>query len=79
MKPWYVYILTQGLNCIHLAAKSGHLECLRYLLNNCSMSVDEPVASSGLTSLHYSISTKNSVRSLQCMKLLLERGADQNK
>lgn len=70
----------QGLNCIHLAAKNGHLDCLRYLLNNCSIAVDETVASSGCTALHFSISTKSGgVKSLQCMKLLLERGADHNK
>lgn len=70
---------SQGLNCLHLASKNGHLDCLRHLLNNCSIGVDETAASSDCTALHLSISTKSSLRSLQCMKLLLERGADQNK
>lgn len=74
-----ILLSVQGLNSLHLAAKNGHLECLRHLLNNCSISVDEAVPSSGQTALHFSISTKNGVSSLQCMKLLLERGADQNK
>lgn len=70
----------QGLNCLHLAAKNSHLDCLIYLLNNFSITVDEAVPSSGCTALHFSISTKSgSVKSLQCMKLLLERGADHNK
>ena len=70
----------QGLNCLHLAAKNSHLDCLIYLLNNFSITVDEAVPSSGCTALHFSISTKSGgVKSLQCMKLLLERGADHNK
>lgn len=69
----------QGLSCLHLAAKNGHVDCLGYLLSNCSMDVNKTAAPSGYTALHFSVSTKTSGRtSLQCMKLLLERGTDQN-
>lgn len=68
------------MNCLHLAAKNGHLDCLRYLLNNCGIDVNEVAAPSGYTALHFSVSTKTSGRgSYQCLKLLLERGTDQNK
>ena len=73
------FSLIQGLNCLHVAAKNGNLECLRHLLNNCSIGVDDPAIPSGCTALHFSLASTSGLRSLQCMKLLLERGADQNK
>ena len=76
-----VYILTlfQGVNGLHLAAKNGRLDCMRYLLDNCDISVNESTAPTGNTPLHYSITKRNGRWNLQCMKLLLERGADKNK
>ena len=75
-----VGVRLQGLNCLHLAARNGHIDCLRYLLDNYNIGVDETVASSGCTALHLTISTKSSGKiRLRCMKLLLERGADLDK
>ena len=70
----------QGLNCLQLAAKNGYIDCLRHLLDNYSIEVDEAEVSTGCTALHLSVSAKcNLQRHFQCMKLLLERGADINK
>ena len=70
----------KGLNCLHLAAKNGHLDCLRHLLPSSRVDVSRAVLSSGRTALHLAVSSKSgSQRAAQCVKLLLERGADPNK
>ena len=73
-------ILLQGLNGLHVAAKSGRVECMQYLLDNYSIGVNDQATSSGSTALHYCLSPSNGANKiLQCMKVLLERGADKNK
>jgi hypothetical protein len=70
----------EGLTCLHLAAKNGHIDCLRYLLDSCRCDVDEAETTSGRTALHFSVSNRRSPQtSLQVAKLLLERGADPNR
>ena len=70
----------QGLTCLHLAAKNGHVDCLRYLLDSCRCDVDEAETTSGRTALHFSVSHRRSPQtSLQVAKLLLERRADPNR
>ena len=63
----------QGLNALHLAAKYGQLDCIKYLLDNCSIDVNCVSFSTGSSALHYSIAHTNPTRSLQCTKLLLSR------
>ena len=75
----YIHFI-QGLNGLHLAAKSGRVECMQYLLDNCSIRVNDQTTSSGSTALHYCLTPSNGAnQSLQCMQLLLERGADKNR
>ena len=64
----------QGLNGLHLAAKHGQVECIKYLLDECGIDVNCAAVSAGNTALHYSIAYANTTRSLQCTKLLLSRG-----
>ncbi len=68
----------QGLTGLHLAAKHGKLDCMRYLLDHCDISVDLLVPHTGNTPLHCSILGKTGGRTVQCMKLLLDRGASRN-
>ena len=65
---------TQGLNGLHLAAKCGQMDCIKYLLDHCGVDVNCAAVSTGSTALHYSIAHANVTRSLQCVKLLLSRG-----
>ena len=70
----------QGLTCLHLAAKNGHFDCLRLLLDSCRLDADEPDATSGRTALHFSACNKCRLQTgLQITKLLLERGANPNR
>ena len=48
-------------------------------MDNCAVDINAISTGTGNTALHYSISKKAGMKSLQCMKLLLERGADQNR
>ena len=73
---WFNYITLQGLNALHLGAKYGQLDSIKYLLDNCSIDVNCVASSTGNSALHYSIAHTNPTRSLQCTKLLLNRGGN---
>lgn len=66
----------QGLNGLHLSAKNGHLDCLKYLLNHSGLDIDTLSEQSKASPLHYSVQVKSGTKMYQCMKLLLDRGAD---
>ena len=68
------YTALQGLNGLHLAAKCGQMDCIKYLLDHCGADVNCAAVSTESTALHYSIAHANVTRSLQCVKLLLSRG-----
>ena len=66
----------QGMNGLHVAAKYGQLECLQYLLENCSVDVNCGAVSTGSSALHYSTAHTNATKRLQCTKLLLKHGGN---
>ena len=70
------FFISQGLNGLHLSAKNGHFDCLKYLVNNSDLDIDTLSEQSKASPLHYSVQVKNGTKMYQCMKLLLDKGAD---
>lgn len=66
----------QGLPCLHLTAKSGHLDCMRYLLDNFEVDVNHVTELNGNSALHYCITAQFNSKRYLCLKLLVERGAN---
>jgi len=64
-----------GLAPIHLAALHGKLDCLRLLVENYNVDANL-ISETGHHPLMLAINKKNGKAALQCMKYLLERGAD---
>ena len=69
----------QGSNGFHLAVKNGKLDCIKYLLDNCDINVNDTVLSTGDTAVHCLLSENNEVKNLKSLKLLLDQGADHNR
>ena len=64
-----------GLAPIHLAALHGKLDCLKLLVENYDVDVNV-VSKTGHCPLMLAINKKNGPAALQCMKYLLDQGAD---
>ncbi|XP_054766573.2 ankyrin repeat domain-containing protein 53-like [Lytechinus pictus] len=64
-----------GLSAIHLAALHGRIECLKLLVEKYHVSVNL-ASSTGWRPIHLCINSRTGKRSLECMKYLLDMGAD---
>ena len=51
---------------------------MQYLLNNSGLDVNTLTEQGEISPLQFSVQVKNNVKMYQCMKLLLDRGADCN-
>lgn len=56
----------------------GRFDCVKYLLDHCGIDVNEPSSDARSTALHYCVSESSGNSSIQCLKVLLERGANQS-
>ena len=62
---------------MHLSAKNGDFDCLKYLLNNTDIDINAVTKGMKMTPLHCSLMLdKDKSKQYKCMKLLLEGGAD---
>jgi len=61
-----------GRTCIHLAAQSGHKECLAFALDSDAQDYLEVLSDDGFTPLHVAVRANKA----DCVQLLLERGAN---
>ena len=57
-----------GLNCLHFACKHGHLELVKYFLDNYELDVNELTKSGNNSALHYAAEGSH----VDIMKVLLE-------
>ncbi|GFU38749.1 ankyrin repeat domain-containing protein 16 [Nephila pilipes] len=62
-----------GRNVLHLAAEAGNLDCIKYLVKKCDMSINSQT-SHGLSPLHFACKESNIVT----FSLLLQLGANCN-
>ena len=60
-----------GRTCLHLAAQSGHKECLTFALDSDAQEYLEVLSDDGFTPLHVAVRANKA----NCVQLLLERGA----
>lgn len=67
--------ITQGQNALHLAAMHGRFDCVKYMLDHCGIDVNEQSSEARSTALHYCVSESSGASCIQCLKILLERGA----
>lgn len=61
-----------GRTCLHLAAQSGHKECLIFALDSGAQDYLEVLSDDGFTPLHVAVRANKA----DCVQLLLERGAN---
>uniref|UniRef100_H2YP52 Uncharacterized protein n=1 Tax=Ciona savignyi TaxID=51511 RepID=H2YP52_CIOSA len=66
-----------GLTPLHLAALHGRLDCIRLLIEKYDVDVNVTSAT-GWHPIHLSINKESGTNALQCLKYLLECGADVN-
>ncbi|KAM4706565.1 ankyrin repeat domain-containing protein 53 [Discoglossus pictus] len=66
-----------GFTAMHLAALHGRLQCLKLLVEDFKLSVDLP-SHSGWRALHLVLNQKSGSRALDCVRYLIEQGADVN-
>ncbi|XP_072177601.1 uncharacterized protein [Diadema setosum] len=64
-----------GLSAIHLAALHGRIECLRLLVEKYHVNVNL-ASSTGWRPLHLCINSRTGKRALECLRYLLDMGAD---
>ncbi|XP_029645172.1 delta-latroinsectotoxin-Lt1a-like [Octopus sinensis] len=64
-----------GFTPVHIAAFNGQLKCLKYLIEEYGCNVDV-LSISDWTPLLAAVNDSNTQKSLDCLKYLLERGAD---
>ena len=69
--------ISQGLNGLHLTAKYGMFDCMKYLLENNLNSVNSRVKSTGDTALHCVLAGNlNGKRTVKLLRLLLDNGGE---
>ncbi|XP_063781377.1 ankyrin repeat domain-containing protein 53 isoform X2 [Pseudophryne corroboree] len=67
----------EGFTALHMAALHAQLQCLQLLIEGHKMDVNFP-SRLGLRPLHLVLNRKNGVRTLACVRYLLQQGADVN-
>lgn len=67
----------QGLTALHVAAQHGQLNCLKLLLESCTVDVNASCAH-GRTPLHMALSPESKPNSHCCLTYLLDHGAEPN-
>lgn len=75
IKKGSIKVDKNGLTALHLAAMNVHLDCIKLLIEKCDFNVNL-TAPNDCTPLQLAINKKLGKRSLDCVKYLLEKGAN---
>lgn len=64
------------MKCLHLAAKHGMFDCIKYLLENNINEVNDQVTSTGDTALHILLGSQLGKKTFQLVCFLLDNGGE---